>query len=198
MLVKHDDIEHLLKNIPESTLFVLDEAYIEYASPLKSNKSIDLLKKYSNLVITRTFSKAYGLAGLRIGYAIAHPQITSLLYRIQLPFFVNSAALTAAHAALDDDAFIQKTAQCNTQGLKQMQNGLTLLGIKHLPTHGNFITFDCKTDSMPIYQHLQEHGIIVRPLHPYGLNTYLRVTIGTIDQNQRFLDTFSKELQHDE
>jgi len=197
LLVNQEEIKRLLDNIPATTVFVLDEAYYEYSSKLGLGSTKDLLTKHSNLVITRTFSKAYGLAGLRLGYAIANPQITALLYRIQLPFVVNIAALTAGFAALDDDDFIQQTAQLNAQGLKQMQHGLDALSLAHLPTSGNFITVNCKTDCMAIYQGLQDYGIIVRPLHPYGLNTYLRVTIGTREQNIRFLDKLSTELHHE-
>ncbi len=199
LLIDHTEIKRLLEHIPETTLFVLDEAYFEYTcrfglSPTpsscwaKAQPTIELLKKHPNLVITRTFSKAYGLAGLRLGYAIANPQITALLYRIQLPFVVNIAALTAGFAALDDEDFIQKTVQVNNQGLKHMQQGLHALGFTQLPSSANFITFDCNRDCLPIYQELQHHGIIVRPLHPYGLKNYLRVTIGTEEQNHFFLD----------
>lgn len=197
LLIDQSDITRLLKSIPETTLLVLDEAYHEYVDTPNKRYSIELLSKHSNLVITRTFSKAYGLAGLRLGYAIAHPQITALLYRIQLPFAVNIAALTAATAALTDDSFIQQTIELAQHGLKQLQHGLTALSLTHLPSSGNFITFNCNTDSMPIYQGLQDYGIIVRPLHPYGLNQFLRVTVGTQDQNTRFLDTLAKELHHE-
>lgn len=197
ILVSQNDITHLLESIPETTIFVLDEAYAEYVDDPAKTYSIDLLKKYPNLVITRTFSKAYGLAGLRLGYAIANPQITALLYRIQLPFVVNIAALTAASAALDDDEFIKQTVQLNHHGLKQMQHGLTALGLPHIPTAGNFITFNCKTDGLYLYQRLQDYGIIVRPLHPYGLNNYLRATIGTQDQNNQLLSVLTRELDHE-
>lgn len=198
LLIKMSEIERLLKNISDSTLLILDEAYFEYSQELSNSGSmnaetktaIDLLKKHPNLVITRTFSKAYGLAGLRLGYAIATPKITALLYRIQLPFVTNIAALTAAFAALDDQEFIKKTIQLNNKGLKQMRHEISALGLLPLPSSGNFITFDCKTDSRSIYQHLLNHGIIVRPLYPYGLNTYLRLTIGTEDQNRHFIDKF--------
>lgn len=196
LLVKPEEIQRLLENTPATTLFVLDEAYYEY-SRLGLGPTKTLLQKHPNLVITRTFSKAYGLAGFRLGYAITNPQIAALLYRIQLPFAVNIAALTAGFAALDDDDFIHQTVQLNKQGLKQMQHGLDSLGLTHLPSSGNFITLNCKTDALPVYQRLQNHGIIVRPLHPYGLNTYLRVTIGTQEQNIRFLNTLSRELPHE-
>lgn len=220
LMICQEDIIRLLDNIPETTIMVLDEAYFEYAfevlhpatcsrdpeilhkssgsrEQIAGGRNAELLKKYPHLVITRTFSKAYGLAGIRLGYAIANTQITALLYRIQLPFVVNITALTAGYAALDDDDFIRQTIQLNNQGLIQMQLGLTALGLTHLPSAGNFITFDCGEDSLGIYQRLQDYGIIVRPLHPYGLNQHLRVTIGTQDQNTRFIDTLSKELHHE-
>ncbi len=197
LLIDRDDITRILEHIPETTILVLDEAYYEYVTHPDKAYSIDLLKKHSNLVITRTFSKAYGLAGLRLGYAIAHPQITALLYRIQLPFVVNIAALTAASAALHDTDFINQTVQMTQLGLKQVQHGLKAMGLTPIPSAGNFITFNCNTDSLPIYQGLLDYGIIVRPLHPYGLNQYLRITIGTDVQNTRFLETLAEELQHE-
>jgi histidinol-phosphate aminotransferase len=197
VMINPEEIKRLLENIPETTLFVLDEAYYEYVRRSDKDYSIALLKKHPNLVITRTFSKAYGLAGLRLGYTIAHPQITALLYRIQLPFVVNIAALTAGFVALDDDEFIRQTVHINDTGLQHMQQGLNTLGLNHLPSAGNFITFDLKKDSMPMYLGLQRQGIIVRPLHPYGLNSWLRVTIGTREQNNRFLDVLSRELNHE-
>lgn len=196
LLVPQSDIKRLLDNIPSSTLLILDEAYYEYLSITEKINSIDLLKKHTNLVITRTFSKAYGLAGLRLGYGIANSQITAMLYRIQLPFVVNIAAITAASAALDDEDFLKKTLQMNASGLQQIQNGLDELGLKHIPASGNFVTFNCGTDSMPIYLNLQNEGIILRPLHPYGLNNYFRVTIGTHKQNTRFIEMLSKHLPH--
>ncbi len=195
LLVSDANILRLLKAIPLTTLLVLDEAYYEFSSNTGRLSSMALLEEYPNLVITRTFSKAYGLAGLRLGYAIAHPQITALLYRIQLPFVVNVAAMIAADAALDDAHFIQQTLAITRAGLKQMQDGFIALGLQHKPSAANFITVDCGTDSMPIYHALQEHGIIVRPLHPYGLNNYLRVTIGTNEQINRFLDALSITLK---
>ena len=185
------NIKRLLNAIPITTLLVLDEAYYEFGQ----STSLALLDEHPNLVITRTFSKAYGLAGLRLGYAIANRQITALLYRIQLPFVVNVTAMVAATAALNDDDFIQQTLASTQAGLKQMQEGFNTLGLKHKPSVANFITVDCGIDSMPIYHALQEHGIIVRPLHPYGLNNYLRVTIGTENQIDRFLEALSITLK---
>lgn len=199
-LIKFDDIKRLLSGIPESTLVVLDEAYHEYVDDPYNQKSIDLLAIYPNLIITRTFSKAYGLAGLRVGYSIAHPDITAILWRVMTSFTVNQVALTAACAALDDEHFIKETILTNTVGLKQVRRGFKNLNINCLPSAGNFLTFDFKKDAGPLYQKLQGHGIIVRPLHPYGLANFIRVTIGTEQQNYRFLNELGnviKELENE-
>lgn len=196
LLVRQSEIIRLLQNIPATTILVLDEAYYEYIAEDDKPTTIPLLTHYPNLVITRTFSKAYGLAGLRLGYAITNPDIAAIMQRVLLPFTVNEAVLRAGSAALDDDEFIQQSVSNNVKGLRQMQQGLDRLKFAYLPTACNFITFDYKEDTIPIYQALQQHGIIVRPLHPYGLNNYLRVTIGTPEQNTRFLDTL-EELLHE-
>ena len=196
LLVNKLDVLRLLQNIPETTILVLDEAYYDFVDVKERVNALSLLDTYPNLVITRTFSKAYGLAGLRLGYAITSAYITSLLHRVMPPFSVNEAALVAANAALNDDEFIKHTVKNNVQGLEQLQQGLTNLGFNHFPTAGNFITFDCKKDSTPLYQSLEQAGIIVRPLHPYGLNNYLRISIGTRHQNSRFLEKL-KELNHE-
>ncbi|KTD72942.1 histidinol-phosphate transaminase [Legionella tucsonensis] len=191
VLISQKEIKRLLENIPESTLLVIDEAYYEYAEPQLSYNSIEWLAKHPNLVITRTFSKIYGLAGVRLGYAIAHSSIVELMRRIQLPFTVNQVALTAAHAALDDDQFIQLSLQTNAEGMLQMKDGFNQLNIDYLPSACNFLTFDSKEDGMLLYNYLLDKGIIVRPLHPYKMNNYIRVTVGTKEQNDRFLNTLS-------
>lgn len=186
--ISFHDIQRLLEHIPDTTILVLDEAYYDYLPP--QSDTIDLLKKYSNLVITRTFSKAYGLAGLRLGYAIANPQITSLLKKIHLPFAVNIAALIAAHAALKDQAFILNTRETIGNNKEQLVQQLELHHISYLPSVANFITINCQVDCQEVVQKLEKNGIIVRPLHPYSMPNYMRVTIGTLDQNQRFLKAF--------
>lgn len=186
------NIKKLLQHIPVTTLLVLDEAYYEFIDPIEKINSLKLLEQHTNLVITRTFSKAYGLAALRVGYAISDASITALLQRVQLPFAINKAALVGANAALDDQEFINSTLANNKQGLKQLQQGLDKLRLKYLPIEGNFITFDCRRDAIPLYQALLRHGVIVRPLNPYGLNHYLRVSVGTPPQNSRFLNTLER------
>ncbi len=203
-LIEYDSLERLLQTIPASTIVLLDEAYHEYIDKAARKNTIALLKHHPNLIITRTFSKAYGLAGLRLGYAIASIEITSLLHRVLLPFTVNQATLAAGMAALDDEAFIQETLRVNAQGLIQMTEGINNLGLTLLPTEGNFVTINCYQDASALYQALLRHGIIVRPLHPYGLNNYIRVSIGTKQQNTRFLDAMAicmndkiKEVHHE-
>ncbi len=188
LAIHPDEIKRLLENIPASTLLVLDEAYYEYIDTLYQSYAIDLLKTHQNLIITRTFSKAYGLASLRLGYAISNEIITNLIHRIQLPFAVNIAALSAGFIALDDEDFITKTVELNKSEYTIVRRGLEELNLENLPSACNFITFNCNQDAMPIYQALQDYGIIVRPLHPYALNNYIRVTIGTPTQNQYFLE----------
>lgn len=194
LLISQKDIKYLLEHIPSSTLLVLDEAYYEFAASEMSSNSIEWLAEYPNLIITRTFSKIYGLAGLRLGYAIAHPDIINLLQRIQLPFAVNQVALTAAHAALGDEQFIQLSIKTNELGIEQMRQGLTKLQINYLPSACNFLTFDCKEDGLTLYNFLLNKGIIVRPLHPYLMNNYIRVSIGTREQNNRFLRALDEYL----
>ncbi len=188
ILVPPQDIARLLDSIPESTLLVLDEAYYEYTpSELRSDAKA-LLAKYPNLVITRTFSKVYGLAAMRLGYALASPEIIALLSRIQLPFTVSMPSMLAGMAALDDQSFVEKSVKLNQKGLLQFTEVLDALLLNHLPTACNFITFDCGRNAVELDNHLQARGIITRPLNPYGLTQHLRVTIGTFEQNERFLN----------
>ncbi len=196
LLIPAHDIIRLLDNIPASTLIVIDEAYYEYAASTFAFNLISVLSRYPNLIITRTFSKIYGFAGLRLGYLIAHPDIVSLLQTIQLPFAVNQAALYAGAAALEDKLFINKSLENNVIGKKLLETELSSLGLPHLPSATNFITFDCKEDSNKLYNYLLTQGIIVRTLHPYKMNSFLRVTIGTPEQNLRFLQALKTYLQY--
>jgi histidinol-phosphate aminotransferase len=188
LLIPPKEIERLVNHIPESTLLVLDEAYYEFAYAKDDNSSLLLWATHPNLVITRTFSKAYGLAGLRLGYAIAHPAITDLLRRVQPPFVVNQASLLAAYTALDDLQFIDQTLVLTRDGLAQLRKGLDALHVSYLPSHCNFITIHCPVKAELIYGYLLEEGIIVRPLTQYGLSNHLRISVGTARQNAQFLD----------
>ncbi len=188
-LLTRDEIQKLLNNIPETTLLVLDEAYYEYLNPTDNPDSLSLLNTFSNLVITRTFSKGYGLAGLRLGYAISHPTIHALMQKVALPFTISQTALAGGFAALEDETFVQDSVELNRRELKRVREKLIQLGFDCMPSFANFVTFDCKKEGGIVYNALLQQGIIVRPLHAYGLNHYLRVSIGTAEQNTRFLDT---------
>lgn len=187
-----DEIKYLLDKLPSKVLLVIDEAYYEYTGHLQNSNSLLWLEQYSNLIITRTFSKIYGLAGLRIGYALANPEIISILQRVQLPFAVNQVALESACAALDDNEFLKRSISLNQAGMKQLKKGFDELNISYLPSACNFLTFKWIEDSLMLYNYLLNHGIIIRPLHPYSMSQYLRVSIGTKEQNQRFLQVLKQ------
>lgn len=195
ILIPQKQIQDLLEGIPAEVIVVLDEAYYEYTPVNEQSNPSLLLQQFPNLILTRTFSKIYGLAALRLGYALANPVLIELLYRIQLPFIVNQAAMKAASAALEDQNFVQQTLENNHYGMKQVREGLQELQLKQLPSAGNFIAFDTGHEGLTIDQLLQQQGIIVRPLNPYGLSQYLRVTIGTKEQNTRFLTALSHSLK---
>jgi histidinol-phosphate aminotransferase len=187
-LLTRNEIIDILSHIPQTTLLVLDEAYYEYYLAEQDPHSIELLKQFSNLVITRTFSKGYGLAGIRLGYAISHPSIHALLQKVVLPFTISQPALAAGLAALKDDDFLKTTTMLNHQELKRVKQALQAKQFEMMPSHANFVTFNCKMDGAIVYERLLKKGIIVRPLHAYGLTEYLRVTIGTAAQNDRFMN----------
>lgn len=191
ILTSAAEIGNLLNHIPASTLLVLDEAYFEFAAPAYRHNSLSWLANHPNLIITRTFSKIYGMAALRLGYLIAHPDLISLIQRVQLPFAVNHLALTAAYAAIDDTQFIKSSLETNAKGKHQLEAGLNELQINFLPSAANFITFDCQENGMTLYNVLLDHGIIVRPLHAYHMDNWIRVSIGTSEQNQRFLNVLT-------
>lgn len=186
----------LLDSIPPHTLVVLDEAYYEYMDLPDYPQTVALLNQYPNLIITRTFSKAYGLAGIRLGYAISSPEIADILNRARLPFNVNSVASAMAVAAIQDQAHLALVCQLTAQGLQQLKTGLQKLNIAFLPSVANFITLEIKNNALEVYQKLLRKGIIVRPLLPYKMPAHLRVTIGTQQQNALFLQAL-KEVMYD-
>ncbi len=188
------DLVGFLRRVPERVLVVLDEAYNEYLPPDLRSDSVKWLKRHPNLVITRTFSKAYGLAGLRVGYALAHPTVADVMNRVRQPFNVNSIALAAAQAALDDMEFVARCYAENLQGLKQLEEGAAALGLEYIPSHGNFIAIRVGK-AAEIYKRLLRRGVIVRPVTGYGLPEHLRVTVGTAEENERFLGALAPSLR---
>lgn len=192
-LTPYTELKQFVEKVPREVVVVLDEAYYEYLEPEDRADSIRWLDQHPNLIIVRTFSKAYGLAGLRIGYGIAAPEIAELLNRVRQPFNTNSLALVAAEAALDDEEFLVRTVQTNREGRKQLLDGLAGLGLETIPAHGNFVTV-CVQDAAAVNTKLLKAGVIVRPLASYGLANWLRVTVGTQAENQAFLTTLSAML----
>jgi len=193
--VKAEGIEAFLRRVPERVLVVLDEAYNEYLPHELKADSARWVKRHPNLVVTRTFSKAYGLAGLRVGYALAHPSVADVMNRVRQPFNVNSMALAAAAAALDDMEFVARSYAENLQGMRQLEEGSTSLGLEFIPSHGNFITVRVGKAS-EIYKRLLRRGVIVRPVGGgYGLPEHLRVTVGTAQENDRFLGALAASLK---
>lgn len=188
------ELIYLLDHLPNTILVVIDEAYAEYVETNDYPNTIKLLAKYPNLIILRTFSKLYGLAGLRLGYAISRQKIAASLQLSSLPFSVNAIVLAAAKASLNDKNHIHSARMLNRQGLSQLSQGLKDLGVDILPSYANFLCVDLKSPSWPIYQQLLLYGICVRPLYDYGLSNYLRVSIGTEKQNQSFLRALEKIL----
>jgi histidinol-phosphate aminotransferase len=188
------DLTYLLKSIPPHIIVVIDEAYYEYVDTPEYPHTASLLSSYPNLIITRTFSKVYGLAALRLGYAISHIQIADILNRARLPFNVNSIAAIAARAALFDKAHVTRTVVMNQQGMRQLEEEFQKKSLEYIPSLGNFIAFNVKQNAAEIYQNLLHQGVIVRPLSAYQMPSHLRVTIGTADQNDRFLKALSSVI----
>ena len=187
------DFEKLMQSVPAHVLVVVDEAYSEYISKPDYATVADYLKKYPNLIISRTFSKVHGLAALRLGYAMSSPEIADILNRARLPFNVNSIASKAAIAALKDVDHVNRSVELNNRGLQQLANGLTELGFDFIPSIANFITVDVG-DAVAVYQTLLKQGVIVRPLQAYGMPKHIRVSIGTESELNRFLKSI-KSLQ---
>jgi len=182
----HAQLREFLQGVPADVVVVLDEAYNEYLPPAERVETIAWLAEMPNLVITRTFSKIYGLAGLRIGYALTSGDIADLMNRVRQPFNCNNLALAAACAALDDHEFVAASYALNRAGMEQIVGGLKRLGCTHIPSHGNFVTFRV-ADAVLVNQKLLKQGVIVRPIAGYGMPDWLRVTIGTETENARFL-----------
>ncbi len=189
----HGEVYAFLESVPGDVVVVLDEAYNEYLPPAERVDTAAWLRTFPNLIITRTFSKIYGLAGLRIGYGLASAEIIDLMHRIQQPFNVNNLALAGAIAALDDHLFVADSYELNRRGMEQIVAGLKRLGLEHIPSHGNFLTFKVGT-AAAVNQKLLQQGVIVRPIGAYGLPDWLRVTIGSEPENTRFLAALEKAL----
>jgi len=192
-LLGSEELREFVASLPSSVLVVLDEAYIEY-SPESNNRA--LLDEFDNVVIVRTFSKAYGLAGLRVGYALSSPAVADLLNRIRQPFNVSRIALAAAAAALADQSFISEVRKINAGQMRWLEKQFDALGLEFIKSYANFIMVKIE-DAADINQALLEQGVIVRPLKGYELNDWLRITVGLAEDNTRLIDTLKSILNED-
>jgi histidinol-phosphate aminotransferase len=188
-----EELKAFVAQVPADVAVVLDEAYNEYLAPADRGDSLAWVREFPNLIVTRTFSKVYGLAGLRVGFALASAEVADLMNRVRQPFNVNNLALAAATAALDDHVFIAESYDLNRRGMDQIVAGIKRLGLEHIPSHGNFITIRVG-DAAAVNQKLLKQGVIVRPIAGYGMPEHLRVTIGLERENARFLEALEKAL----
>jgi histidinol-phosphate aminotransferase len=187
-------IAAFLAAVPPDVLVVLDLAYDEYLPPAQRSPAVAWSARHPNLIVSRTFSKAYGLAALRVGYGIMHPSVAGMLNRVRQPFNVNSLAQSAAVAALDDAAYVDESRELNAQGMQELEQGLRKLGLRWIPSHANFILVHVG-DGAGVFQRLLQQGVIVRPVANYGLPEWLRVTIGVPAENARFLDALGRAVR---
>lgn len=186
-------IEAFLATVPPEVVVVLDEAYNEYLEPQDRYDALAWVKRFPNLVVSRSFSKAYGLAGLRVGYGVAQPAITDLLNRVRQPFNVNSIAQAAAVAALADTEFLERSRAVNTAGRRQLSQAFEAMGLRYLPSYGNFVLVEVG-DAAAVNLALLKAGVIVRPVGNYGLPTWLRISVGLAEENERFLVALAATL----
>ncbi|WP_194755578.1 histidinol-phosphate transaminase [Aliidiomarina indica] len=187
-------LEDFIKQVPKHVLVVLDEAYYEYVPEAERAPSFEWIQAYPNLVVSRTFSKAYGLAGLRAGYMVSHPAVADLMNRIRQPFNMNELALTASMAALKDDDFIERSVEVNSDGMQQLIRFCEHHGLDYIPSYGNFLTIETGSESAEIFTKLLHKGVIVRPVAGYELPNHLRVSIGLPQENDAFCNAMAEIL----
>lgn len=183
-----------IAGVPEDVIVVVDEAYQEYVSEDGYPDCTGWLADRPNLVVSRTFSKAYGLAGLRVGYSVSNPEVADLLNRVRPPFNVNSVALAAATAALDDPAHLERACEVNRVGMAYLEAEFRRLGLPFIPSIGNFISVEFPGDAMPVYDALLREGVIVRPVGGYQMPNHLRISIGLEEENRRLIEALERVL----
>ncbi len=193
--ISQKDFSQFLNDLPEDVLVILDEAYMEFCRDHDTPRGLEYLGKDSRIITLRTFSKAYGLAGLRLGYGIMHPNIASYIERIRQPFNVNTLAQKAAIAALNDTSHLEKTLQLTWEGINYLSKQLKKLGCKVYPTNTNFLLIDISLDAQTVYEEMLKKGVIIRSMSSYGFTNFIRVTIGTEDENKKFISCFKDVLK---
>ena len=190
-LIQKDALRAFIHAVPGDVLILLDEAYDEYLSAENKSEAISWLKEFPNLIISRTFSKAYGLAGLRVGFGLMHADIADMLNRVRQPFNVNSLAQVAAIASLADEDFVARSYAANKAGMAQLVQSFKKLGLEYIPSHGNFVSFKI-ANAAQVNQKLLQNGVIVRPIANYEMPDYLRVSVGLFSENAKFLAVLEK------
>ncbi len=193
-VITYDEFEAFSNQVPEDVLIIVDEAYIEFVRDDTVYNSLKNPLKDPRVVTLRTFSKAYGLAGFRVGYGIMDEEIAQILNRIRQPFNVNGLAQAAATAAIDDDAFLQKSVKATHDGLDYIYAELNAMGIECLPTQSNFLMLNVKKDATQIFENMLHTGVIVRSMKSYGFDTFLRVNTGTTKENSAFIKALKQVL----
>ena len=193
-LLSAEAVKRFLDEVPREVLVVLDEAYFEYLPDELKGDSVSWITHYPNLMVTRTFSKAYGLAGLRLGYSLSSVEVADVLNRVRQPFNVNSLAQAAGIAAMADEAFLDHCLEINRAGMEQLVAGFKGLGVGYIPSHGNFVC--CRIgNATGMYRSLLKQGVIVRPVANYGMPEFLRVSVGLESENAKFLQALEKGLE---
>jgi histidinol-phosphate aminotransferase len=192
--IEGDALVDFISGLPPTTLAVIDEAYFDYVQTPNYPNTALWLKRFPNLIVTRTFSKIYGLAGVRVGYGLSHPQVAELLNRVRQPFNVNGLAQCAALAALQDTEHVARSVEMNTQGLRELSRAFEARGLSFIPSVANFICVKVGQGAQQVYQALLREGVIVRPIASYELPEYLRITIGRGDDNRRVMRGLDKVL----
>ena len=189
------ELKAFLDSVPQNVIVVYDEAYFEYADGTPEYPdAFAWLNQYPNLIVLRTFSKAYGLAALRVGFSVAQPECAGLMNRVRQPFNVNSLALAAAVATMNDTDYIKRVVELNKKGMQQYQQAFEELKLNYIPSLGNFITVDLGRPAAPVYQAMLREGVIVRPIGNYGLMNHIRISIGLPEQNERCIRALKKVL----
>ncbi len=192
--LRRTELAHFIGQLPDSVVVVLDEAYAEYVEEPDYPNGIEWTGRYPSLVVARTFSKAYGLAGLRMGFGISDPVLADLLNRVRQPFNVNSLAQAAAVAALEDTGHLERSRRLNGEGMRQLTGGFRALGLRFIPSVGNFVSVELPLPGREVYERLLRRGVIVRPVDNYGMPHHLRVTVGLPEENSRFLESLAQVL----
>lgn len=197
--LREDELKDFIARLPSHVMVVVDEAYFEYASDARMGAqgypdAMQWLAEFPNLIVTRTFSKAYGLAALRVGYAVSNPEVADLLNRVRQPFNVNHLAIVAATAALNDHQHLERGIQLNADGMHHLIQAFQDMGLPYIPSVGNFVCVDVGKPAANVYDALLREGVIVRPVANYQMPNHLRITVGNGEENKRFLGALKKVL----